>query len=192
MRSQIARPQARSSAFTRPAHPRTCAQPPSHNVFAETAPGPLPIAGIVVSSPANGCPLLRKSLLKMARKLFVLFNLVVMAALGFAFWHRFLADPVVTVRIKNATATLLTALTVIIRGKNSTIARLAPGKSKKVKIKPEGKSDLAISFVDATGKTNLANAEAYLGHGDHGEIKATIGLSNTVVWTGTEDLRAYY
>ena len=128
----------------------------------------------------------------MNRKHLVLFLLVLIALMGGAFWQRFIATPVVSVRIKNATATPITALTVIIRGENPTVAVLAPGKSITVDVKPKGESDLAISFVDATGATNLANADVYLESNYRGDITATIGLSNTVSWTGTDRVRPYY
>ncbi len=127
----------------------------------------------------------------MSRKLFVLFNLAVLAVLGFAFWHRFIAEPGVSLRIRNATATPITALTVIIRGKSPIVGRLTPGKSVTLHVKPEGDSDLAISFLDATGKTNLASADVYLEPSYRGDITATIGRSNSVVWTGTDHVHPY-
>lgn len=71
----------------------------------------------------------------------------------------------------------------VFTGGSKSWTNLGVGKSVSVKVNPTGESALLLELGDQAGHTNSSNADVYLENGYHGAVVATIGRSNTVMWS---------
>ena len=124
---------------------------------------------------------------KCAKWLFILAGVSVLILGGFLYVFQL----GVFVSIKNANPNALRQIKIIYAGGVVTKPRINPGKRFATFVKPDGKSDLSVEWVDSDNKTNIAVANAYFGPLDHGRISATIGPSNLVNWVGLDQLKTY-
>ena len=91
----------------------------------------------------------------------------------------------VTVKVTNATGTDISDLRIKFTGGLLTVSKLKHGESYSKRVNPNGESDLAVEFLDASGERRSSEIDVYFEGNFSGSVDITIGPKGKVEWKDT-------
>ena len=118
----------------------------------------------------------------MRRRLWIIFSIVFVVAVGTLFWPRG-----VNTVVRNAGSTTMRNVHVLVTGRAYMLGDIQPNEVRSVHVKPVGESGITITYTDANDAPQIVDLGCYLESGYSGSI--SVDVANGAVTRKAESIR---